>query len=145
MIRCRLDARDDASEVRYVPAAEFDLWSHYMASRHERRVEVDDVSVWVPENAAVWDEGIDADRLQPVVRVRFHKPGPRGVPVPVVRFLPTETYPDARAALFGHFDMHCRWTAETTPGYFISSPDGKALSMGGADEDEGGPGFEMAD
>ena len=137
MVRCRLDAREgDAPEVRYVPAAEFDLWRHFMTSRHARAVEVEEVSVWVPEQSEAWDDAIDADRLQPVVRVRFDKPGPRGMAVPVVRFLPTESYPGAKAALFAHFDMRCRWSAEVTPGYFISvggedEPEDAALEMAG--------------
>ena len=135
MVRCRLDARDAlSSELRYVPAAEFELWRHYMTSRHSRAVKVEKVSVWVPEDAAAWDDAIDADHLQPVVRVRFDKPGPGGMDVPVVRYLPTESYPDAKAALFAHFDMRCRWSADVTPGYFISEGDDEAedgLEMAG--------------
>ena len=122
MVRCRLDASPDKSELRYIPAAEFDLWRHLMESKHCRPVTVEEVSVWVPEKPEVWDDGIDADRLEAVVRVRFEKPGPQGTVVPVIRYFPTETYPEARAALLAHFDLRCRWSVEVTPGYFVSAP-----------------------
>ena len=124
MVRCRLvhDSEDDSSgDLRYVPAAEFDLWRHFMETRHCRVVTVDEVSVWVPETPVVCDDEIDADALQPVLRVRFDKPGPRGTLVPVERFLPAETYPQAKAALLSHFDPRCRWSVSATPGYFVSA------------------------
>lgn len=122
MFRARLDAGQDNSELRYVPAAEFDLWRHLMESKYARAVAVEDVSVWVPEKAAVWDEGIDADQLEAVVRVRFDKPGPQGTVVPVTRYLSNPTYPEAKAALLAHFDLRCRWSLVTTPGYFVAAP-----------------------
>jgi hypothetical protein len=123
MVRCHLDGNDEDSirERRYVPAAEFDLWRYFMETRHERVVTVDEVSMWVAESAEIWDEVIDADALEPVLRVQFEKPGPEGTLVPVVRFFPTETYPQAKAALLAHFDARCRWTVQATPGYFVAS------------------------
>jgi len=44
--------------------------------------------------------------------------------VPVVRFFPTETYPQAKAALLAHFDPRCRWSVDASPGYFIASLSG---------------------
>lgn len=135
MVRCRLSASPENSELRYIPAVEFDLWRHLMLSRYERAVTVEEVSVWVPETPDTWDDRIDVDRLIPVVRIRFDKPGLQGTTVPVVRFFPTETYREAKAALLAHFDLRCRWSVDVTPGYFISAPAGaKAGDAGGLDE-----------
>ena len=41
--------------------------------------------------------------------------------MPVVRFLPVETYPEAKEALLGHFDEDCRESLEETPGYFLTA------------------------
>ena len=131
MVRCRLDASQENSELRYVPAAEFDLWRHLMESKYARVVAVEESSVWVPERAGIWEDGIDIDQLKAVVRVRFEKPGPQGTVVPVIRYLPNKTYPEARAALLAHFDPRCRWNVVETPGYFVSSP----APVGGADEE----------
>jgi hypothetical protein len=120
MVRCRLDRNQDNSEIRFIPASEFDLWRHLMESKYSRTVTVEDVSVWVPEKADVWDEGIDADQLAAVVRLRFEKAGPRGTTIPVIRYLATETYREARAALLKHFDLRVRWSVEVTPGYFVA-------------------------
>jgi hypothetical protein len=121
MVRCHLDGgeEDPAREVRYIPAAEFELWRHFMETKHSRVVTVDEVSIWVPDGPAVWDDDIDADVLLPVLRIQFEKPGPEGILVPVVRFFPAETYPEARSALLAHFDPRCRWSVSATPGYFV--------------------------
>jgi hypothetical protein len=120
MVRCHLDTGDDpAGEVRYVPAAEFDLWSYFMETKHFRAVTVDEVSIWVPETKDVWDDDIDAEALHAVLRIRFEKVGPQRTVIPVERFFPAETYPQARAALLAHFDPRCRWSVEATPGYFV--------------------------
>ena len=123
MVRCRLDGSDESCDLRYVPAAEFGLWRHLMASEHGRPVTVEEVSVWLPEDPAILDEDIDVEKLEPVLRVRFEKPGPEDAAtvVPVVRFLPCETYPEAKEALLGHFDEDCLKTLEETPGYFVSA------------------------
>jgi hypothetical protein len=131
MVRCRLDASQDNSALRYVPAAEFDLWRHLMESKYARAVAIEDCSVWVPEKAALWDDGIDTDQLKAVVRVRFEKPGPQSTVVPVIRYLPNKTYPEAKAALLAHFDLRCRWSLVATPGYFVST----AASVSGTDEE----------
>src|SRR5437867_3856264 len=126
MVRCHLDGGEDdpARATRYIPAQEFELWRHLMETKHQRVVTVDAVSAWVPETPKVWDDQIDVDVLEPVLRVRFEKPGPEGTLVPVVRFLPTETYPQAKAALLAHFDLRCRWSLRATPGYFVASSSG---------------------
>jgi hypothetical protein len=121
MVRCRLDGGEQPSDVRYVPAAEFFMWRHFMTTRHHREVSVDETSVWVPEAPGVWDEALDTDRLEAVLRVRFEKPGPRATMIPVERYFPVDTFPQAKAALLAHFDPRCRWTVEETPGYFIAA------------------------
>jgi hypothetical protein len=50
----------------------------------------------------------------------FEKAGPGGVRVPVERFFPAETFPEAKAALLSHFDARCRWTLDARPGYFVA-------------------------
>ena len=134
MVRCRLDASEQKAELRYIPAAEFELWRHLMESKHSRSVAVEDVSVWVAERPGVWDEGIDADQLKTVMRIRFEKPGPQGTVVPVTRYFPTETYPEAKAALLAHFDLRCRWSVEVTPGYFVATAGGSGSDEEGLDE-----------
>jgi hypothetical protein len=122
MVRCRLDDGPERSSLRYVPAAEFDLWRNLMMTQHRRPVVVDEVSVWVPDTPKVWDAEIDVDRLEPVLRVRFERPtaeSPQTL-VPVVRFMAIETYPEAREALLAHFDPQCQRTVEETPGYFVT-------------------------
>lgn len=109
--------------MRYVPATEFDLWRHLMESKYGRSIVVDSVSVWVPEKPDVWDDGIDADQLEAVVRLRFEKPGPGGTAIPVIRYLATESFREAKAALLAHFDLRCRWSLEATPGYFVIAPE----------------------
>jgi hypothetical protein len=122
MVRCHLEGGDDdpALALRYIPAAEFELWRHFMETRYSRTVTVEEFSVWVPEAPDAWDENLDPDALQPVLRVRFAKPGPHGMVVPVERFLPAETYPKAKAALLAHVDPRCAEDLEATPGYFLA-------------------------
>ena len=121
MVRCHLEGGDEdpALALRYVPSAEFELWRHFMETRHARTVTVEDVSVWVPETAEAWNEDLDAEALQPVLRVRFEKAGPQGMVVPVERFLAAETYPKAKAALLAQSDPSCGLRLEATPGYFV--------------------------
>lgn len=123
MVRCRLDDSLDSTDLRFVPAAEFDLWRNLMQTQHNRPVVVDEVSVWVPDTPKVWDAEVDADRLEPVLRVRFAKPAPESAAtlVPVVRFMAIETYPEAKEALLAHFDERCQETLEETPGYFVTA------------------------
>jgi len=121
MVRCHLEGGDEdpALALRYIPAAEFELWCHFMETRHARTVTVEDVSVWVPETAEAWSEDLDAEALQPVLRVRFERPGPQGMLVPVERFLAAETYLTAKAALLARADPRCGRSLEATPGYFV--------------------------
>jgi len=125
MVRCHLDGGEDrpAREARYVPAAEFELWRHFMETRHRRTVTVDEVSVWIAETPRGWLGEMDADLLAPVLRIEFEKPGPQGNSVPVVRYFPAETYPEAKAALLAHFDPRCRWSVRATPGYFVPASE----------------------
>jgi hypothetical protein len=122
MVRCRLDNSLDSSNLRYVPAAEFDLWRNLMITKHNRPVVVDEVSVWVPDTPKVLAADVDADRLEPVLRVRFEKPTPESPDtlVPVVRFMAIETYPTAKEALLAHFASRCQKSLEETPGYFVT-------------------------
>jgi hypothetical protein len=119
MVRCRLDGRPESAALRYVPMAEFGLWQYLMENRHHRRVAVDQVSIWIPEEAASWNSGFEADELEPVLRIRFEKPGPEGLAVPVERYFPAETYPEAQEALLNHFEDVPVSRIEATPGYFV--------------------------
>ena len=126
LVRCRLNAREEESvaALRYVPLAEFGLWRHLMETRHRRRVTVEAVSVWIPENPARWNSGFAAEDLEPVLRVRLEIAGPRGVAVPVERYFPAETYPQAQEALLSHYGgpRGARGVV-AMPGYFLPSPD----------------------
>jgi hypothetical protein len=119
VVRCHLDGHesDPVRTLRYVALVEFDLWRHLMETRHHRRVRVDEVSVWVAEAPELWTSIADPERLEPVLRVRFEKPGLLGYPVPVERFLPAETYPEAQEALLSHYAGSDHVVA--TPGYFV--------------------------
>jgi len=130
MVRCRLDNSLDSSHVRYVPAAEFDLWRNLMITQHNRPVAVDAVSVWVPDTPKVWDADVDAERLEPVLRVRFQRPLPEheNTLVPVVRFMAIETYPEAKEALLAHFDPSCQGSLVETPGYFVTTDEDRDSS-----------------
>ena len=129
MVRCHLEGGDNdpALALRYVPSAEFELWRHFMETRHARTVTVEDVSVWVPETSEVWSEDLDPEALQPVLRVRFERSGPQGMVVPVERFLAAETYPKAKAALLAQSDPSCGQRLEATPGYFVPAESRAAL------------------
>jgi len=62
------------------------------------------------------------DDLEPVLRVRIDLPGPFGIPVPVERFFPAETYPQAQEAWLAHFEGLSRQRVVATPGYVVSAP-----------------------
>jgi hypothetical protein len=119
LVRCRLLGRDETSvrALRYVPLAEFGLWKHLMETRHRRQVSIESISVWVAEDPARWNSGFAAEDLEPVLRVRLEMPGLGGVRVPVERFFPAETYPEAQEALLSHYEQPERVVA--TPGYFV--------------------------
>ncbi len=124
MVRCRLSGPDDAdgSLVRYIPLAEFDLWRYLMETRHRRGVSIEEVSIWVSEQAAWWNSGYAPETLEPVLRVRFERPGPRGMLVPVERYFPAETYPRAQEALLAHYETEGPPRGVmATPGYFVGS------------------------
>ena len=120
IVRCHLGPGEDPSRtLRYVPLAEFELWRYMMETRHRRQVLVEDVSLWVPDDAMlVAAEGADPELCDAVVRLRFEVPGRHSVPVPVERFLPAFTYPVAQAALMSHFEYTCLAVTETA-GYFV--------------------------
>ena len=123
MVRCSLDGQsgDPANLLRYIPASEFDLWRFMMETRHGRRVKIEEISIWLAEEVALWEESLDSEQLEPVLRVQLEKPGPGGVTVPVERFFPAETYPEAREALLTHYEETCRTRVTATPGYFVPS------------------------
>jgi hypothetical protein len=128
MVRCRLDGTAYGTETqRYVPLSEFELWRFLMEGRHGRQVTVEAVSHWISEDAAWWNSGYAADDLEPVVRIRFERPGPNGVAVPVERFFPAETYPLAQETLLSHFESPR--VVAATPGYFIPSERREALPL----------------
>lgn len=125
MVRCRLDGPEEAisQRLRYVPLGEFELWRHLMESRHGRCVTVEDVSTWVPEHPALWNSGFLEDELEPVLRVSLTWLGELGLPTPVERYFPAETYPEAQEALLSHRPPAAgpRHEVAATPGYFIPS------------------------
>ena len=57
IVRCRLNGAVSEATRRYVPLAEFGLWQNLMEGRHQRSVNVEEVSVWIPEEAAWWSAG----------------------------------------------------------------------------------------
>jgi hypothetical protein len=124
LVRCRLDgAPGAATTLRYVPLAEFELWRHFMETKHGRRVTIEAISVWLPEEPSVWNSGFTPDELEPVLRVRLEKRGPHGVPIPVERYFPAETYPLAQERLLAHIaDPEERHSLVATPGYFVPEP-----------------------
>ena len=127
IVRCRLAGRADEGEtssLRYVPLVVFELWKHLMESRHGRSVSVEAVSVWIEEEASIWNSGFKADDLDPVLRVRVEQPGPFGIPVPVERFFPAETYPRAQEAWLGHLEG-TRRRVVATAGYVVSAQSQK--------------------
>lgn len=121
MVRCSLDGQSDdpANLLRYIPASVFELWRFLMETRHGRCVRVEEISIWLAEEVALWEETLDSEQLEPVLRVQLEKPGPGGVTVPVERFFPAETYPEAREALLTHYEESCRTRVTATPGYFV--------------------------
>jgi hypothetical protein len=126
IVRCRLRGPHEAesSSLRYVPLVEFGLWKHLMETRHVREVKVESVSIWIAEEAARWNSGFVPEDLEPVLRVRLELPGPHGVAVPVERYFPAETYPQAQEALLRHFqDPACPRRLVAIPGYFVPSDD----------------------
>ena len=126
MVRCRLDGSQEFADLRYVPLAEFGLWQYLMETKHHRRVAVEQVSVWVPEEAAPWDTAADEqDDLEPVLRVRFDRPLGLGLAVPIERYFPAETYPEAQHALLRHFEGVGPERVRATPGYFVPVRSGQ--------------------
>jgi hypothetical protein len=123
VVRCHLDGPAANITRRYVPLGEFGLWQTLMEGRHQRMVTVDEVSVWLPEEAAWWSSGVTDEDLEPVVRLRFEIPGPAGAPVLVERFFPAENYALALRSLLAHYaggSVRPR-RIRSTPGYFIRS------------------------
>ncbi len=120
LVRCRLSGREPDGSLRYVPLSEFGLWRHLMETRHRRRVTVEAVSVWVPEEPALWQSGFDGEGLEPILRFRIDVPGPGDSTVPVERFFPAESYPVAQEALLSHYEVEARPGGLTAiPGYFV--------------------------
>ena len=119
MVRCHLGPGDDpAHTLRYIPLGEFELWRFMMETRHQRTISVEEVSLWVPEEASLLNTIADPELCEPVLRVHFDVRGQYGFPVPVERFLSAETYPEAQAALLSHFQLAYR-VVTATAGYFV--------------------------
>ena len=121
LVRCRLGGPEASlpSAVRFVPLAEFELWRFLMEKRHRRKVTVEAVSIWMSEDAVLWNSGYAPEDLEPVLRVRLELAGPQGVAVPVERFFPAETYPRAQEALLSHIPGGQQAAMTATPGYFL--------------------------
>jgi hypothetical protein len=120
IVRCRLGPGEDPTQtLRYVRLGEFELWRYMMETRHRREVVVEEASLWVPEDASLLTTSIgDPELCDAVVRIQFDVPGSHGFPVPVERFLPAETFPEAQAALLSHFESAYRGVTATA-GYFV--------------------------
>ncbi len=121
MVRCRLGEADgDENRRRYVPLTEFGLWKYLMETRHRRRVVVEAISVWVPEEPALWNSGYAAEDLEPVLRVEFTTRGPLGAPLRVERYFHALGYPRAQEALLSHFaGKSGPRDLKATAGYFL--------------------------
>ena len=127
LVRCRLDGIDTEAGVRYVPVADFGMWLYLMETRHRRKVEVEAISIWIPESG--WGEppdGVREEELEPVLRVLLELPGPHRVAVLVERFFPAETYPEALEALLAHFDS-TTGPVKTRAGYFVGTPSPRTV------------------
>jgi hypothetical protein len=122
LVRCRLSGPDEdaARTLRYIPLAEFQLWKHLMESKHRRTVQVESVSIWIAEDAARWNSGWAEEDLEPVLRFQVEIEGPEGVAVPVERYFPAETYPEAQEALLAHYEgRRVPRRISAVPGYFV--------------------------
>ena len=102
-----------------MPLDEFGLWRYLMEHRHRRQVTVEEISIWVAEESARWNSFEGPDSMEPVLRVRFQQVADDGTPVPVQRFFPAETYPEAQEALLRHYRDTPPSFVRATPGYFI--------------------------
>jgi hypothetical protein len=119
MVRCHVEPGEDPSRtVRYVPLEEFALWRYLMETRHKRAIRVEDVSVWVPDDASLLGAIEDPEQCEPVLRIDFQARGEHGVPVPVQRYLGVERYPEAQQKLLAHFDA-ANGVITATAGYFV--------------------------
>lgn len=142
LVRCRLSGSDagGVGSLRYVPLAEFGLWTHLMQTRHHRRVTLEAVSVWVPEDPALWISGFDGADLEPILRFRIDVPGPEGATVPVERFFRAESYPVAQEALLSHYPLEPGSRAGTAvPGYFVPPAEAVPLALDDFGSSPGGP------
>jgi hypothetical protein len=79
---------------------------------------VEEVSLWVPEEASLLGTIGDPELCEPVLRIHFEVRGSYGFPVPVERYLAADTYPEAQAALLSHFQLAYR-VVTATAGYFV--------------------------
>jgi hypothetical protein len=120
MVRCRVgDSWSDEAGQRYVPLGEFGLWRYLMETRHRKRVTVEAISVWVPEEPALWNSGYAAEELEPVLRIEFTVRGVHGALVPVERYFAALSYPRAQEALFSHYGSGSPSVIKATAGYFL--------------------------
>jgi hypothetical protein len=120
MARCRLgDGAGDDSVQRYVPLTELGLWRYLMETRHRKRVTVEAISVWVPEEPALWNSGYAPEDLEPVLRIEFTVRGHHGALIPVERYFPALSYPKAQEALFSHYVADRPSLIKATAGYFL--------------------------
>jgi len=130
LVQCRLDGADDATTLRYVPLAEFEMWRHLMETRHGRSVTVEATSYWIAEQAAWWNSGYSEEDLLPVLRLRFERLLPGDVEEQVERFFPAETYPQAQEALLSHLTTRARVRLlSAVPGYFVPADARRAAAV----------------
>ena len=126
MVRCHLDGRATIPRRRCATSrlAEFELWRYLMETRHRRAVTVEEVSIWVPEDARAL-----ASRISDAEALRAGAAGPLREARAAGRCrcrssasFPAETYPEAQEALLAHFESALPLDVAATPGYFVPAP-----------------------
>ncbi len=143
LVRCRLDGPNigGVGALRYVPLAEYGLWTHLMRTRHHRKVTMEAVSMWIPEDPALWTSGFDGTALEPILRFRIDVPGPAGATVPVERFFRAESYPVAQEALLSHYPVDPGDnTGTAVAGYFLPPAEAVPVSLEDPGETRPAPG-----
>lgn len=134
LVRCRLSGPNTGgvAALRYVPLIEYGLWTHLMQTRHHREVQMEAVSMWIPEDPTLWTSGFDGTALEPILRFHIDVPGPGGASMPVERFFRAESYPVAQEALLSHYPVDPGDNNGTAvAGYFLPPAESAPASVEG--------------
>jgi hypothetical protein len=113
MIRCRVSGAGIHPFAAYVAAGGFDAWRDEMEQRYRRVITVEEFSTWVPESDDLHESVADPDTLHGVLQVRFQPPAGDDAAVAVVRYVASDSYPEATAVRLARLPV--------TPGYFLSA------------------------